>query len=92
LELSAAVYFVPHRAAAVLATVFVFVPIRENQEQGLSYRNGPAAFGAIELNGLKFVKIRLLLARGLPGGGREIKWSFLHGKNLWILGMDHCIT
>jgi hypothetical protein len=73
----------------MLASVLVFIPFRQNQEQGLPDRNRPAAFGAIKLQGLELIKISLALGWWLSTGRDKVKWSFFHGQNLWISTMDY---
>ena len=88
LELAGAVYLVPHCATAVLAPIFVFVTLGQDQEQRLSHLNGSSAFGAIEFSGLKFLIICPFLGWGLHSGSYKIKRSFFHVQNLWISLMD----
>jgi hypothetical protein len=38
--LAAPIHLVTHRVAAILATVFIFFPVGQDQEQKLSNRNG----------------------------------------------------
>ena len=78
-EFSGTINFVAHRSATVLASVLIFIPFRQNQKQGLSDGNGPAAFGAIELSGLKLIKIGLPAGRRLSCSGYKTKRSFFHG-------------
>jgi len=87
-ELSGTVHLVSHCRATILAPIFVFIAFRQYEEQRLSDRRSATAFGAIELGGLKLIKLILWLVWGLIAGPYEIKGSFLHGQNLWISTMD----
>jgi len=88
-ELSGTIYFVPHCRAAALASVFVFIPLRQNEEQGLSDRDGLTAFRAIELHGLKFIVSSPPLRRRLTAGRNEVKGSLFHVQNLWISMVEY---
>jgi hypothetical protein len=73
----------------MLASVFIFIPFRQNKEEGLSDRDGSTAFWAIELRGLKFIKISLISGWRPSLHRDEVKRSFLHDENPWISTMDY---
>jgi hypothetical protein len=68
----------------MLASVFILIPFRQDEQQGLSHRDGSTAFGAIELHGFKFIKIGLISGGWPPCRWDEVKRSFFHDENPWI--------
>jgi hypothetical protein len=73
----------------MLASVFVFIPFRQDEEEGLSDRDGSTAFGAVKLHGFKFIKISLSFRWWLTTRRDEVEGSFFHGQNLWISTMEY---
>jgi len=69
---------VTHLGSAVLATIFVFIPLGQDQKQEFSYRDGSTAFGAIQLQCLKFLEISLWFLGPLLIGGNKIVRTVFH--------------
>ena len=59
--LTMSVNFIPDRGAAKSASVLVFIPFRQHEKEKFIHRYCLAAFRAVKLHGLEFIKACLVL-------------------------------
>ena len=89
-KLSGTISLVAHFGAAELATIFIPVSIREDQEQEFPDRHCTPALRTVEFSGLEFLEGCLWLLRPLPGGRDKIEWTVFHGKTFNHSGCLGC--
>lgn len=80
LESACPLGLISHDSAAGAASVLIFVPFGQDQQEKLSYRHGPSTIRAIKLRCLKVLKAFHLAAISLS----RPEHCILHRQNLWL--------